>query len=72
MSTEEKQDGKSADILEPVSIAAFDLDARILRTLWLSLVTMLAMSIGQLLGTAFTLDANFDLGLIGLFVPENA
>jgi len=38
LSTEEKQDGKSADILDSVSIAAFDVDGRIFRTLWHSLV----------------------------------
>ena len=38
LTTEEKQDGKSADILDSVSIAAFDLDGRIFRTLWHSLV----------------------------------
>ena len=36
--TEEKQDTKSADILDSVSIATFDLDGRIFRTLWHSLV----------------------------------
>jgi len=35
-------------------------------------VTLILTAIGQLLGTAFTLDTNFDLSLIGLFVPENA
>lgn len=38
MTTEDKQSSRQADILDSISIAAFDLDGRIFRTLWHSLV----------------------------------
>lgn len=50
MTTGEKQDGKSADILDSVSIAAFDLDARIFRTLWHSLVRTPDVALAALKG----------------------
>lgn len=34
-------------------------------------VTMILASIGQLMGTAFILDANFDLSIVELFIPPD-